>query len=97
MLPSKVVCGSGKGSRNIGIQCLRIHAFIQPVFIPRRPLHCQKKGTKAITGAVHFQKGKLLSILGINMDILGANMDILGANMYILGANIYILGAIMYI
>jgi len=39
-------------------------------------LHSQKKGTKAITGAVPFQKGKLLSILGANMYISGANMDI---------------------
>jgi len=46
----------------------------------------QKKGTKAVTGAVPFQKAKLLSILGANMDILGANIDILG-DMYILGAN----------
>jgi len=29
----------------------------------------KKKGTKAVTGAVPFQKGKLLSILGANMDI----------------------------
>jgi len=36
----------------------------------------RKKGTKAVTGAVPFQKGKLLSILGTNMYILGANMDI---------------------
>jgi len=28
-----------------------------------------------------FSKGKLLSILGANMDIVGANMYILGANM----------------
>jgi len=36
----------------------------------------EKKSTKAITGAVLFQKVKLLSILGTNMSILGANMDI---------------------
>jgi len=30
-------------------------------------MHSQKKGTKAIIGAVPFQKGKLLSILGTNM------------------------------
>jgi len=29
----------------------------------------RKKGIKALTGAVPFQKGKLLSILGANMDI----------------------------
>jgi len=34
----------------------------------------QKKGTKVVTGAVPFQKGKLLSILGAIMYILGANM-----------------------
>jgi len=34
-----------------------------------------------------FSKGKLLPILGANMDILGANMYILGANMDILGAS----------
>jgi len=39
-------------------------------------MHSQKKGTKAVTRAVSFQKGKLLSILGTNMYILGANMDI---------------------
>jgi len=43
-------------------------------------LHSQKKGTKAVTRAVPFQKGKLLSILGTNMYILG-NKYILGANM----------------
>jgi len=36
----------------------------------------RKKGSKAVTRAVPFQKGKLLSILGTNMYILGANMDI---------------------
>jgi len=36
----------------------------------------RKKGTKAVTGAVLFQKVKLLSILGTNMYILGTNMDI---------------------
>jgi len=49
----------------------------------RRTAHTQKKGTKAVTGAVPFQKGKLLSILGANMYILGANMYILGANIEI--------------
>jgi len=29
----------------------------------------QKKGTKAVTGAVPFQRGNLLSILGTNMYI----------------------------
>jgi len=29
----------------------------------------EKKGTKAVTGAVLFKKGKLLSILGANMEI----------------------------
>jgi len=45
--------------------------------------HSYKKGTKAVTGAVPFQKGKLLSILGTNLYSFGANMYILGANMYI--------------
>jgi len=36
----------------------------------------RKKGTKAITGAVLFQKVKLLSILRTNMSILAANMGI---------------------
>jgi len=49
--------------------------------------HSQKKGTKAVTGAVPF---KLLSISGANMYILGANMNNWGANMYILGVNMYI-------
>jgi len=41
-------------------------------------LHSQKKGTKAVTGAVP---------LGANMYILGVNMYIFGANKYILGVN----------
>jgi len=53
-------------------------------FFPKKHMHSQKKRycTKAVTGAVPFQKGKLLSMLGTNMYILGANMYILGANMY---------------
>jgi len=46
----------------------------------RISIHSKKKGTKAVTGAVTFQKGKLLSILGAIMNILGANMYILGAD-----------------
>jgi len=42
----------------------------------------EKKGTKVVTGAVPFQKGKLLSILGANMYIKALiNMYILGAKM----------------
>jgi len=43
--------------------------------------YTQKKGTKAVTGAV-YSKGKLLFILGANMYILGGNMSISGANVY---------------
>jgi len=43
----------------------------------------RKKGTKAVTGAVPFQKSKLLSISGAKMYILSVNMCILGVNMYI--------------
>jgi len=57
----------------------------------------RKKGTKAVTGAVNFWKGKLLSISGANMYILGADMYIWGANMYTLSVNMYILGGNMYI
>jgi len=42
-----------------------------------------RKSTKAVTGAVSFQKGKLLSISGAKMYILSVNMCILGVNMYI--------------
>jgi len=41
-------------------------AQIIPV-VPTLQLHSQKKGTKAITMAVPFQKGKRLSILGANV------------------------------
>jgi len=54
--------------------------------------HSQKKGTKAVTGAVPFQKvsGANMYILSVNMYILGANLHISGGNMYILSANMYI-------
>jgi len=54
----------------------------------------RKKGTKAVTGAVPFQKQNFF-ILGANVYILGAIMNILGAIMNILGAIMYILGAIL--
>jgi len=57
----------------------------------------QKKGTKAVTGAVPFQKVNFFSVLSANMYILSVNIYILGAIMYILGVNMYILGANMYI
>jgi len=44
-------------------------------------VHSQKKRYKSCHWGCTFSKGKLLSILGANMDILGANMYILGANM----------------
>jgi len=57
--------------------------------VPPLTATLRKKGTKAVTGAVPFQK----TSVRFNMYILGGNMYILGANMYILGANMYILGA----
>jgi len=48
-------------------------------------IHSQKKGTKAVTGAVPFQKVNFCLFKVLICTILGVNMYILGANKYILG------------
>jgi len=45
-------------------------------------VHSQKKSTKAVTGAVAFQKVNFCQFLGANMYILSASMYILDTNMY---------------